>query len=262
MNEIQMEREMYVAKSNELIQKSRYSLTVQQQRILLYMISKIKPTDTADDVYTVSIEDFCRVCGMEPYAGDYYKRIKADLKFLRDHSIWVKRADGSEATVAWFSKAVIVPLCGTVSVKFDEDMMPYLFRLKNFYTQYKLENVLAFRGKYSVRLYEILRSYYTQRDIDGLKEREVSFSVEEIRSMLLLKPIYPAWAEFERRVIKPSCDEINLLCDEFHLEYEVIKEGHRASLINFILTAPQHRLRIARRRSDRLNRIPNHSPVE
>ena len=39
------ERDYYVVKANQLITKSRYSLSLQQQKILLYFISQIKPED-------------------------------------------------------------------------------------------------------------------------------------------------------------------------------------------------------------------------
>ena len=38
-------RDYQVVKANELIQKTRYSLTVQEQKTLAYVISMIKPTD-------------------------------------------------------------------------------------------------------------------------------------------------------------------------------------------------------------------------
>lgn len=262
MDEIIESREMFVAKSNALIQRSRYSLTLQQQRILLFLISKIKPTDTPEETYTFSIEEFCKVCGITASTGDYYKTIKDDLLYIRNNGFWIKREDGSYVTAAWLSKAYIIPLCGEITVKFDEDTMPYLFQLQRFYTQYRLKNVLAFQGKYTIRLYEIIRSHYTQRDIERLKEKEISFSAEEIRDLLLLKPIYPAWTDFEKRVIKSSVDEINMYCDEFRVEYETIKKAHRIAMITFIISPPRHALRIGKRRDDKLNRIPNHSPVD
>ena len=262
MDEIIKIREQYVAKSNTLIQKSRYSLTLQQQRILLYLISKIKPDDTPEETYTFSIDEFCKVCGITASTGDYYKTIKDDLLYIRNNGFWLKREDGSLATASWLSKAYIIPLCGEITVKFDEDTMPYLFQLRTLYTQYKLKSVLAFKGKYTIRLYEIIRSYYTQRDIDYLKDKEISFTPKEIREILLLKPIYPMWKDFMRNVINPSCREINTYCDEFHIEVETIKKGREIALITFIITPPKHKLRISRRRDDKINRIENHSPEE
>ena len=42
---IRDEREYNVVKSNILIQKSRFNFTAQEQKIILYLISKIKPED-------------------------------------------------------------------------------------------------------------------------------------------------------------------------------------------------------------------------
>ena len=42
---ISEERNMFVVKSNDLIEKTRYRLSLEEQRILLYIISKIKPED-------------------------------------------------------------------------------------------------------------------------------------------------------------------------------------------------------------------------
>ena len=39
------DRNQYVVKANDLIRKTRYNLTTQQQKIVLFAISKIKPTD-------------------------------------------------------------------------------------------------------------------------------------------------------------------------------------------------------------------------
>ena len=47
-----------VVKANDLIQKSRFSLTLQQQKIILYLISKIMPTDENFQLYEFSIPDF------------------------------------------------------------------------------------------------------------------------------------------------------------------------------------------------------------
>ena len=38
------DRNQYVVKSNDLIRKTRYNLTTQQQKIVLFAISKIKPS--------------------------------------------------------------------------------------------------------------------------------------------------------------------------------------------------------------------------
>lgn len=262
MDEITESRNQYVVKSNTLIQRSRYSLTLQQQRILLYLISKIKPNDTPEQEYTFSITEFCKVCGITASDGDYYQTIKDDLLHIRNNGFWMKLPDGRVATVAWLSKAYIIPLCGEITVRFDPDTMPYLFQLQRFYTQYRLRSVLAFQGKYTIRLFEILKSHYTQKDAERYKEKEISFTPKEIRELLLLKPAYSAWKDFMRNVITPACAEINKYCDEFGVAVETIKRGREIGLITFIISPPRHRLRNAKRLDDKLNHITNYSPAD
>ena len=114
-------------------------------------------------------------------------------------------------------------------------MEPYLFELRNRYTQYKLQNVLVFRGKYAIRLYEILRSYITQSDLDNDIEKDIDIDLEELRSVLAVSS-YPRWADFDRFVIKPAIDEINQCAEDIHIEYEPLKNGRKVEKIIFIIS--------------------------
>lgn len=227
----------YVVKSNELIQKARYAMTVQQQKLILYAISKIKPSDSPGQEYELSIDEICAACGLELDAGGtYYRRIKDDLLKLTTR-IWVQFPDRSEGTVSWLSDAYIMPLSGTVTVKFHERMSPFLFELQNRYTQYQLAEVLVFKGKYTIRLYELLRSFISRDEMRDLNEKEVSFSVDELRELLSAEN-YIKFAEFNRCVIKKAVDEINQCSDIMRIEYDVYKQGKTATMINFIITCP------------------------
>ena len=227
----------YVVKSNELIQKARYAMTVQQQKLILYAISKIKKNDSPDQEYELSIDEICAACGLElDTGGTYYKRIKDDLLKLTTR-IWVRFPDKSEGTVSWLSDAYIMPLSGTVTVKFHERMTPFLFELQNRYTQYQLAEVLVFKGKYSIRLYELIRSFLTQEELRDGKEKEISFSVDELRE-LLSADNYTSFPEFNRSVIKKSVDEINQCSDVIRVNYDVYKSGKKATRIVFVVSCP------------------------
>lgn len=229
-------QEMYVVKSNDLIQKARYSLTVQQQKLILFAISKIKKNDPPDTVYELSIDEVCSVMGLEYDAGGYYyKAIKDDLVKLTNR-LWVKFPD-REATVAWISDAEIIPLCGTVYIQFHSKMSKYLFELHNRYTQYQLCEVLTLKSKYALRLYELLRSYIMQDELRDGKEKEVIFSVDELRELLCCEN-YKRWAEFDRCVIRKAVDEINATSDIIKVRYETIKRGKTVKTIVFLIGYP------------------------
>ena len=230
-------REYYVVKSNDLIQKARYSMTVQQQKLILFAISKIKKNDLPNQEYELSIDEICSVCGLElDTGGTYYKRIKEDLLKLTTR-IWVKFPDRSEGTVSWLSDAYIMPLSGTVTVKFHEKMSPFLFELQNRYTQYQLSEVLVFKGKYSLRLYELIRSFLTQDELRDGKEKEISFTVAELKELLDAEN-YTLWNDFNRFVLRKAVDEINKCSDVIKISYDTYKAGKQVTKINFIVEYP------------------------
>ena len=227
----------YVVKSNELIQKARYSMTVQQQKLILFAISKIKKNDSPLQEYELSIDEICSVCGLELDAGGtYYKRIKDDLLKLTTR-IWVKFPDKSEGTVSWLSDAYIMPLSGTVTVKFHERMTPFLFELQNRYTQYQLSEVLVFKCKYSIRLYELIRSFLTQDELREGKEKEISFTVSELKELLDAEN-YELWNDFNRFVLKKAVAEINQCSDVIRVSYETYKTGKQVSKVVFLVEYP------------------------
>ena len=62
--DIARQREEYVVLSNQLIRQGNYDLTAQQLKIILYIISKIRPNDDVYTWYTIRITDLCRCCGL------------------------------------------------------------------------------------------------------------------------------------------------------------------------------------------------------
>ena len=62
-----------VAKRNDFIQASRFNLSLLQNKIFLYMISKIRPGDTQDKVYEYRYSELFAVLR---YKTDSYQRIR------------------------------------------------------------------------------------------------------------------------------------------------------------------------------------------
>ena len=208
-----------VVKANELIQKSRFSLTTQQQKIVLYLISKITPEDEAFKRYEFSVMEFCQCAGIDYKSGSSYASIKKAIKDLRDKSIWVKLPNGKETTVSWIEKAYIEQRSGLIEIKFDEDMKPWLLQLRGDYTQFELIYTLHFKSKYAIRLYEIIKSLH----YDELKPYEWVYKVDELCQLLDAEKYSEQWMNFKARVLAPAIDEINKYSDKL-VEYEPIKK--------------------------------------
>lgn len=237
----------YVVKSNTLIQKSRYNLSLQAQRCLLYAISKIRPNDTVKTQYTISIRDLCAACGINiDTHGSYYEIIKKELKELRDKSIWIVNEKGNEETVSWFSKVVINRGERTATIKFDETIQDYLFLLQSRYTQYRLSWVLCLKSKYSIRLLQLILSYYTKTERDNREQKEIRFDPEELKERLGAEN-YTKYSDFSRFVLLPSITEINELSSEIHIDLYTNKQGRITKEVILVVNhADPYQMRDAR----------------
>ena len=223
-NKIIGAREYEVARHNDLIQKSRLQLTLQEQKILQYIISLIKPSDTALQEYEIKISDFCAVCGIVYESGKNHKDLKNNVQKLADKSFWVKDDKGEDVLLRWLSTAKINNQGSAMTVKLHEDLMPYLIQLKKNYTRYTLKYVLAMQSKYSVRLYEILRSYLYRGE-------PVTFDLEDLKRKIDAVN-YKLYGHFVDRVLEPAKAEINALTD-IRFEYEPIKTGRKVTGVRF-----------------------------
>lgn len=221
-NKLMTQREYNVVKSNTLIQKSRYDLSLQEQKILLRLIQMIEPSDKEFKEYKFSLKDFCDFCGIQ-ISGKNYDDIKKTLLSLAEKKWWLTKDNGDIVTVGWVSKAIISPKRGIITVRLDEDLKPYLIQLQDYFTQYSLYYTIAMKSKYSIRLYELLKSY------QNLKEK--TFNIENIKKQLMAET-YTRWADFKRKVIDIAIKEINLLSDIF-VTYDLQKEGRQYTYINF-----------------------------
>ena len=217
-------RDYKVVKSNNLIQKTRFQLTMQEQKIILYMISKIKPDEEDFSTLDFSISEFCKVCGMDSTSGKNYKDIKDKVKALSDKSAWVTLENGTETLIRWINKAWINKKSGTIKLRLDDDMKPYLLQLQNFFTQYELLYILAMKSQYSIRLYELLKSYEYQR-------KKIIFEIDELKRILSAEN-YERFPDFKRKVLDIALREMNDLSDLI-VTYEIIKEGRRYAKLEF-----------------------------
>ena len=77
--------------------------------------------------------------------------------------MWLTMEDGSETLVGWLSKVTLFKGSGIATVTLDDDLVPYLFALGGQFTQYQLCNILSMKSAFSIRMYELLKSYGFQK---------------------------------------------------------------------------------------------------
>lgn len=234
-NELIRQTEQIVAKSNELITQTRSKMSLREMRLLLYLLSKIKPTDTPDTKYMVSVQDFSRVCGLTGYPK--YSELK-NIAIGLNRSFWLDNFEGKgrHLMLAWFDSALYNEGNGTITFIFHRLIHPFLFALKKRYTSYPLHYILPMRSQYSVKLYELLKCY---------KDREpsrdyFSFYLEDLKKVLGAET-HKRWDNFKQRVLEPAIGmlnssepggEINFYSD-LKVSYRIEKQGRAVHGIIF-----------------------------
>lgn len=222
-----VDRSMEVYKRDDLIQKARFTLSLQEQKCVLYAISKIKPSDTIFQEYIFELKEFYSLCGIKSKS---YTELKAILKRLSDKSWWAEIDDkGSESLLRWFNSLKTNKGSGTVKIKFHEDMMPFLLQLAKqdaFYTRYELRYILPMNCQYSPRLYELLKSYQKNN-------HEWFFEIDKLKKLLDCEN-YSRFPDFRRFALEPAVEEINKYTD-IKIAWEPEKEGRRIAKIYFYM---------------------------
>lgn len=215
------QRDKLVVKANELIQKSRFNLSLQQQKIVLYLISQIMPQDDDFKLYSFTIPEFCRVCGITVESGKNYQDVKNAIKEIADKSLWIRLPNGKSTLVRWIEKPYIDDKSGVIDIRLDADMKPYLLQLKENFTEYEIIYTLHFKSKYSIRLYELCKSIH----YNDLEEYHRRYIIEELRQLLGAES-YTVFKDFRRRVLEPAIDEINEYSDK-EVNYQTITQGRK-----------------------------------
>lgn len=244
--DIEKKREYIVAKSHAIVQKNRYSLTVNEQKTLAYICSLIRPAVGGEDTfvldYEFDISQYAKICGISS-GGRTYADTKAILKGLRDKSMWLTLENGSETVVGWLDRVMLNRYSGKVKVHIDERLAPYLFNLKDRYLTYELKNILKMHSRYSIRLYELLKSYHDMKASVLSKKTDAatetvtySASLDELRKLLMVEgDSYAEYRSFRRRILEPAEEEINRLTD-ITVSTSPVMEGRKAVGVEFSIT--------------------------
>ena len=231
--ELSKTRNNIVAKDNRLIQKSRMSLGLIENKAILYLISKIQSGDEPGKVYVFNCKEFQSLLKWNKEAS--YQNIKIMLQNLGDKSIWVEgdiNGRKKDILLRWFDIVHLDPGTGDIEISFHKDMFPFLLDLQNhlerdghYFTTYKLQNITLMKHHYSPRIYELLKSYqynnrkWTFENGTGSEydlQMKIADTVVDKKTRKAISNIpsgWSNWAIFKRNILDPAVDEINKYTD-------------------------------------------------
>ncbi|MBK5492785.1 replication initiation protein [Bacillus sp. TH13] len=220
--DLQIKENNIVSKSNTLIEaNSRLNLV--EQKMLLCLASNIEPSDRDFKTYTFPIKQFHDLLGLS--GSTKYTELSKITKELLSKVIEIKVGE-ELIQVSWLSSAIYNKNKGTIDLRFDPLLKPFLLELSSKFTSYRLANVVKLKSTYAIRIYELLKQY------ENIKERIIS--IENLRYYLDAIDVYPNYANLKQRVLKPSQKELNQKTD-ISFEFEEIKLGRKVQKIRFII---------------------------
>ena len=207
-----------IAKEHRLA-LAQYKMTMNEQKFVYIVLSKIEPDDDDFLDYEFSYKTLALI--MDVTIEHIYRIIDKLTTSLMKRIIRIEGDDGKIHKWGWFSYCGIDPGKGKVKVRVERDLKPYLLALKekgNFGT-YKLGFVLRFESWYSARFYELFKRYKY--------DYEHKFKIEELRFMFEMKKNeYTEIGMFKKRIIKPAQDELKEKSDIYFI-FTDIKEGRK-----------------------------------
>ncbi len=218
-----------VTKSNALIESS-YSMTLNEQRLVLMGISKINPLAKVADVQkqtlTVTADEYAELFNVDK--RNAYKHLQGAIERLWERDITLFDGSGKEESYRWIPKKVKYPVReGKVSFRFDPEILPYLSELSAKFKSYQIKQIANIKSTYTIRIYELLNQY--------LDTGWRSESIDRIRKILRVGDKYSNYGDLKRWVLEPAKKEMKAKTN-IYFEYEPIKTGKKVTSIKFIIS--------------------------
>ena len=224
-----------VVKKNEFL-KFKYSLSLNEQRLLLACISKIdsrKPI-LPEQEFFVTVQEMSDL--FDEKRDNVYRDLKIACKKLRSAFITTNDRE-KDKEINWVSTATYWKDESRISIVFNSAVLPYLSSITEKFFKYRLADVKDFQSVYSLRFYELLHQF--QSNGSGSQEIEV----DELRALLNLEDKYATFGELKRSVIDKAITEINQYSN-LTVSYGERKRARKVVAIQFAFETKQKVLEV------------------
>ena len=216
-------------KTNRLVE-ARYKLSPYESKLMALVISQINPKEKFV-LYRYKVSDLAKL--LEIDVNNAYNSIEETLKRLNTRELLIIKEDGSKLLTTWVSSAEYFKQQGTIEIEVSQKLEPYLLDIKEYFTQYRLKNVLHFKSSYSFRIYELLKQWPFEKI--GFRE----LTLNELKEMLELDSNqYQKYSAFKRYILLKAQEEINGNAD-ISFTFREIKEGRKITKIAFYIQSKE-----------------------
>jgi plasmid replication initiation protein len=224
-------KNLLVYKANEVIEAG-YKLTLNELRVVLACIAQVNSSEELleTDEFELSAKDFATI--FEVSQDESYRALIDVTESLFNRYVVIENPDSlrphpkkaKRLRTRWISGIRYYPDEGGLSLRFAQDMLPYLSGLKNAFTRYRLEHVGRMTSIYAMRLYELLAQW------QSVGKREVN--IDWLKQQFEIADQYQNMNDFKKRVLDPAVSDINEYSN-FNVVWEQRKTGRRVTHLTF-----------------------------
>ena len=156
-----LDRQNYlVTQANELA-RAFGNLKATEHKILDYCFSYIKKEDTVDTVYHLTLQEILKHLGLNA-SGRNYTRVAIALQKLHEKTALYLQLYDEDGTpfirMTSLFQHIDIKSNGTVEIKYNADIAPYIFQLKEQYYSFNLIELSRVRSKYTLIMLKLWNS--------------------------------------------------------------------------------------------------------
>jgi plasmid replication initiation protein len=239
MQKLQKSKTPKVYKNKKLNNANFGTYNLNDYQVFLQLVTKLGKVDelgtykqpqTLERKHILTAKEFSQAFNVD--INTTYRVLKTAGKKLARTAITLEKPD--------LFVTQEIPICsfaeynnkeGSLTIEFNEHIMPYLAQVKQKFVLYNLKEIANFGSLYSTRLYELIQEF---KDTGYIIK-----SVVQLREIFAVGKKFPDYNNFKRKTFAHAVDEINTQY-EMNLSFTELKEGRRVVSIRFEFT-PSHK---------------------
>lgn len=223
-----MDNDKILMKNNHLI-KAKYNLTLIQSRIFMVILYKLQKDNNGDMTCILTRNELKSIINKK--SNHSIKAMNKILDDLSDKSIYFREVKANSKYSIWGKYNIIS------GVEYDEEYDYFKMNcsnrvyelltnyLKIGYTPINLSIFLSLKSIYAQRMYDLLRLWSNSKKI-------ITYSVAELKELMMVEDKYKNYADFQRNIITPSIKTLNST-GMFEIDFTTKKTGRTVTDIIF-----------------------------
>jgi plasmid replication initiation protein len=230
--EITLNTDNYVVMANNMILHSASNLSLNELKLLRFVIMQTEKDEKELFTYTIPAKDLAKM--LEIKQKDFYKKLKTMAKHLMQEVIYI----GDDSKKEWVMFHW-VDVCrykkGNVTIKLSDELKPFLIELRGNFARYRLSEIISLKSIYAIRIYEILNGYLNENNLPYADNAvEISVSVEELRKATDTVKKFERPYDFKKKVVDVAIREINDK-SKYHVTATPYKSGKAIVGFDFLI---------------------------